>query len=241
MDLETAPNLAHVWSMWGENIPLDRLKESGYILCWTAKWLGEEKIYTGSRQKHNRKSMLSPIWDLLNEADAVVHYNGKKFDIPWLNSEFALEGFTPPSPYKQMDLLETVRSSFKFPSYKLAYVAPVLGLGKKIDTSYSLWDGCMKGDKSSWEDMLKYNVQDVILLEKLYNKLRPWIRSSVNYGLYSEDKEKCPRCGSGRFTRRGFAFTHANRYARFRCVDCGKWFRSNKPEDKPGKRYVEVI
>ncbi|NIV35232.1 MAG: hypothetical protein GWN58_38990, partial [Anaerolineae bacterium] len=50
------------------------------------------------------EGMLEGAWELLDEADAVVHYNGKKFDIPTLNREFVKYGFTPPSPYKQIDL-----------------------------------------------------------------------------------------------------------------------------------------
>ncbi len=38
--------------------------------------------------KSDRKSMLKSIHSLMDEADAIVHYNGNRFDIPMLNKEF---------------------------------------------------------------------------------------------------------------------------------------------------------
>ena len=105
LDIETAPNTANVWGLFKENIPLQRLTESGYILCWSAKWLGEKEIYFNSLHESNKEDMLQQIHNLLGEADSVVHYNGTRFDIPWLNREFAEVHFAPPAPYHQIDLL----------------------------------------------------------------------------------------------------------------------------------------
>jgi hypothetical protein len=58
---------------------------------------------------------------LLDSADVVLHFNGRRFDVPHLNREFLLAGLTPPSPYKQIDLLSgVVRQGSSFPSNKLA-------------------------------------------------------------------------------------------------------------------------
>jgi uncharacterized protein YprB with RNaseH-like and TPR domain len=131
LDIETSPLTAHVWGLWQQNVGLPQIVDSGRTLCFAAKWLGEDKVIFSSVEKTNPKRMLLKIWDLLEEADAVVHYNGTKFDIPTLNKEFLLNDLTPPAPYKQIDLLRVARSQFKFPSNKLDYVANVLGLGKK--------------------------------------------------------------------------------------------------------------
>jgi uncharacterized protein YprB with RNaseH-like and TPR domain len=118
LDIETAPNLGYIWKMFKENIPLDRLIESGYILCWSAKWLGEKEVFFESLQGKSSKAMLRPLYKMLNEADAVIHYYGKKFDIPTINNEIVDAGWAPPSPYKQIDLYDTVAQQFKFPSNK---------------------------------------------------------------------------------------------------------------------------
>jgi DNA polymerase elongation subunit (family B) len=176
--------------------------------------------------------MLRSIYYLLDEADAVVHYNGTKFDIPTLNQEFISVGLTPPSSYKQIDLLRTTRGQFRFPSNKLDYVSRVLGLGQKLEhKGHDLWIGCMEGNQECWATMEKYNIQDVVLLEKLYNKLRPWIKNHPNVGLYAEvETAMCPVCGGSHLTKRGKAHTALGTYTRFRCNDCGKWSRSRKSE-----------
>ena len=228
LDIETAPNLAHVWGLWDQNVSLNQLIDSGYILCWTAKWLGKEGVFFSSRQKNTKKGMLKSIHSLLNEADAVVHYNGRRFDVPWLNREFITCGFKPPSPYKEIDLLETVKKSFKFPSNKLEYVSKALGVGEKIKTTHELWIGCMKNDPKCWELMQEYNIRDVVLLERVYEKLLPWIKGHANYSMLSANTLVCPNCGGNNAQRRGFSYTLASKFQRYQCKDCGHWFKDNK-------------
>jgi DNA polymerase elongation subunit (family B) len=177
LDIETSPNTAHVWGLYNQNVSLNQLMESSYVMCWAAKWLGEEEIYFDSIMESKHKSMIKKIHALLDECDAVIHYNGTKFDIPTLNKEFLLAGLAPPSPYKEIDLLRTSRSKFKFPSNKLDYVAQALGLGEKVKhIGHELWIKCMNKDKQAWDMMKKYNIQDVALLEKVYVKMLAWVK-----------------------------------------------------------------
>lgn len=221
-----------MWGLWKENIPISRLIESGYVLCWSAKWLGDEQIYFDSVHASGTTAMLYFIHDLLGEADAVVHYNGSSFDIPTLNKEFILHGFTPPAPYKQIDLLKVVRDRFRFPSNKLDYIAQALGVGKKQDhRGMELWLKCMADDAEAWKEMETYNKQDVVLLEGVYNKLVPWIKNHPNVALYSKaEGHTCPNCGSVHLQKRGFAYTHVGTYQRFQCVGCGTWSRTRRTE-----------
>jgi hypothetical protein len=41
----------------------------------------------------------------------------------------------------------------------------------------------MQRDLAAWQKMEKYNIQDVILLEKLYITLLPWIISTPSRGI----------------------------------------------------------
>lgn len=228
LDIETSPNLAHVWGIWQQNVGLSQLLESSYTMCYSAKWHGEEDIYFDSVQKSKPKAMLKGIHELLNDADAVVHYNGTKFDIPTLNKEFLLHSMLPPSPYKQIDLLRVVRSNFRFPSNKLDYVAQRLKLGKKNShEGHELWIKCMNGDKDAWQRMEDYNIQDVVLLEALYDNLLPWIKSHPNRNLFST-APVCPTCGEGRLLKRGTATSSSGIYQRFQCKACGTWSQGTK-------------
>ena len=245
LDIENAPNLAHVWGLWDENVSLKQLQESAYILCWAAKWYKEPGIFFDSIHESSQKGMLKGIHKLLNKADAVIHYNGSRHDIPILNQEFVENGMMPPSPAKQIDLLTTVKNRFKFPSNKLEYVVKRLGVGEKIDTSlvggHTLWVRCMNGDPAAWRLMKEYNIHDTVLLEGLYEKLLPWIKGHPNMGVYGTDSLVCTSCSSRNYIRRGMAVTRDNRYQRYQCKDCGSWFRATKPRvPKAGEKFSAI-
>jgi DNA polymerase elongation subunit (family B) len=198
-------------------------------MCWAAKWMGEEVVYFDSVNDSSNKKMIKGIHKLLDEADAVVHYNGIKHDIPLLNKEFIQMGLQPPSPYKQIDLLQTAKRQFKFPSNKLEYVCKALGVKQKIKTiGHELWTRCMAGDKEAWEMMEEYNINDVVILEEVYNKILPWIKGHTNHSLYSQDKAVCPNCGSSHLQKRGYAYTLASMYQRYKCKTCGHWSKDSK-------------
>ena len=44
LDIETAPNLAHVWGLWNQNVGITQIVTAGYTLCWSAKWLGSGEM-----------------------------------------------------------------------------------------------------------------------------------------------------------------------------------------------------
>lgn len=240
IDIETAPNIAHVWGLWQQNVGLPQLLDSSYTLCWAAKWFGQSEVMFSSVQKNSPRKMLKTVYKLLEEADAVVHYNGTKFDIPTLNKEFILNGMSPPAPYKQIDLLRVARSQFRFPSNKLDYIANALGLGKKTKhIGHELWVQCMNNDPIAWDQMEEYNKQDVVLLENLYKKLLPWIKHHTNHCLYEESSLVCPNCGGKHYQKRGFSVTTTCKYQRYLCKDCGNWFRGTTSlGPKAGNKFV---
>lgn len=229
LDIETAPNVAYVWGLWDQNISTNQLVSNSHILCWSAKWLGEREVMHSSLFRTNQKDMLEQIHALMSEADAVVHYNGNKFDIPTLNREFLTTGMEPPSPSKQIDLLRIVRRQFKFSSNKLDFVCQTLGLGNKVEhKGMDLWRDCLANVPAAWKIMERYNSRDVVLLEKLYHKVLPWIPGHPNNNLYSPVKEGCPRCGSVKYQKRGVAHTATMSYIRYQCQSCHGWFKGAK-------------
>lgn len=241
LDIETAPNTAHVWGLWDQNIGLNQLMESSYVMCWAAKWLDDEDVRWARVKNGNRKGMLAQIHKLLDAADSVIHYNGTKFDIPTLNKEFIIHNMHQPSPYKQMDLLKVARRQFKFASNKLDYVARALGVGEKTaHHGHELWVQCMNNDPKAWAVMEEYNKNDVVIMEKVYYKLLPWMKTHTHVGLYAEDAKVCPNCGEARYQRRGFAYTQAGRYARYQCQACASWFRGSIRNDKKGERFIVI-
>lgn len=240
LDIETAPNIAYVWGLWQQNVGIDQIANSGYVMCWSAKWLGEKDMHFNSIANVTPRTMLRTIHKLLDEADIVIHYNGAKFDIPTLNKEFLIYGLKPPAPYKQVDLYKVVRDAFRFPSNKLDYVSRTLKLAEKIrHKGFELWVECMAKDPTAWKAMERYNKQDVVVLEALYHRLLPWITSHPNLGAF-KDGIVCPKCGSARHQSRGVQVTTTVHYRRFQCSDCGGWFRLVKRNKAFKAKYTNI-
>lgn len=243
LDIETSPHIAYVYGARKVNINPDMMAKAGYMLCWSAKWLGQKKVYFGAVNKHGPKRMLTQLRKLMNESDAIMHYNGLRFDIPTINQEFMERDMAPPSPSKQIDLLKTMRSQFRYPINKLEFIVKRLRIGEKAKhEGIPLWVKCMAGNKTAWKAMEAYNKRDVILLEKLYNKVLPWIKNHPDRNLYNvHDEEGTPKCGQcgGTVQRRGFAYTAAGKYKQFCCMTCGVWHRS-KRNLAPTREMVKV-
>jgi len=245
LDIETAPMKGWFWGIWDQTIGLNQIEETSYILCWSAKWLGEKKVMFDSVKASGAKLMLGRMHKLLDEANVVVHYNGQKFDVPTLNKEFIQLRFAPPAPYKQVDCLKEVKRLFRFPSNKLDFVSQALGIGaKKAHEGFTLWTKCMDPKhpehEAAWKRMERYNRHDVKILESLYLRLLPWLDKHPNHGAH-EDIACCPKCGSEKFQQRGYAVTQVMKYRRYQCGSCGGWFRGNKSQSvRPRERMANI-
>ena len=246
-DIETAPNKAFVWGLWKQTVSLSQLIQSGRVMCFAWRWFSapDHEVefaseFTGDRRqtKAAHKRMVKRAWSLLDEADAVVHYNGTSFDVPTLNKEFVKIGLGPPSPFAEIDLIQTARKRFRFSSNKLAHLLKELGIEEKLDNSgFRLWIGCMDGDADAWAEMEHYNRRDVSSMEPLYRMLLPWISTHPNHALYRADDGNglpfvtaptCPRCGSQNVQRRGYQRTKVMVYHRYQCQECRGWSRTRQ-------------
>ena len=229
IDIETRPNLAYSWGLFDQNIGINQIVEAGEMICFAARFLGEKKMHYYSTFHDGKDTMVQAAWDLLDAADVVMHFNGKRFDVPHLNREFVTAGLGPPSPYDQIDLLLAVRKQFKFPSNKLAYISKALGMKGKLDNGgFDLWVSCIKGDPKAWRLMKKYNIQDVVLLEEMYETLLPWLPSHPNRRLYGAE-DGCPRCGAkASLQRRGHKALQTGVYQQYHCTACKAFSRGSK-------------
>ena len=243
IDIETAPNVVYAWGLFNQNIDISQIAKPGYTLCWAAKWDHEKKVMFSSI-RDGEKEMTEWAHEILSEADAVIHYNGIKFDIPKLNNEFLKYNMAPPASYSQIDLLRTARSQFKLTSNKLDFVCQHLGIGAKIKhKGMQLWIDCMEGDEKAWREMERYNKQDVRLLPVLYERLLPWIKNHPNEGLYVDtDSPICVKCGSTELQRRGYGYTTTQRYPRFFCTSCHSWLmgRHSDVSREDGKNILKA-
>jgi DNA polymerase elongation subunit (family B) len=194
------------------------------LLCFGFKFEGEDTIVVDERE--GREVMIRKLWDLLNQTDMLVSYNGQSFDTPKVNSEFMKLGLGPPSPYKEIDLYRQIRKHSKFYSGKLGFVAQRLVNDTKTETGgFQLWKDVLAGDEAGWGLFRKYQVQDVDLLVTLFDQVRPWIKMPHPI---SPNPVSCHNCGSTTLHRRGVTRTLYSTYQRYMCTGCGKWLRSQK-------------
>ena len=238
-DIETAPFLAYAWSRFKNYTSDAQVVQEGYVLCWAAKWLGNDNIMFDSIWQHDAKvsegndyEVCKSLHALFDEADIVVAHNGNRFDVPLMNTRFLFHRLPPNTPYKKVDTLSILRHNFMLPSNKLSSAAIYLGLTDKMDAGgFHTWLGCINGDEEHQEHMLTYNIQDVLTLEELYLRVRPWYNSHPNVSLYySNPTNRCPCCGSVNVTTQNpdthTAVSAMTVYPLVICNNCGK--RSRK-------------
>lgn len=214
------------------------IKNDWYILSYSAKWLGDapsKVMYADQRNAKDvsdDKKMLEGIWKLMDEADIIVGQNSKKFDVKKLNARFILNGMKPPSGYKQIDTLVLAKKYFAFTSNKLEFLSSNLCTKyKKLQhgkfPGFSLWKECLAGNKEAWKEMQKYNCHDVLATEELYTKLVAW-DASINFDAYTEDLNHTCSCGHKEFENKGYAYTSAGKFNRYKCKECGKESRGKE-------------
>lgn len=234
IDIETSPIVSYTWGPKYESNIIEVLKDTN-ILSFSAKWLNGKQLTKGlndyrgyKSNKVDDKKLVTDLREILDEADIVVTQNGIDFDMKLINARLLKHGLTPPSPYKNIDTKREAKKIVRLPSYSLDDMGAYFGIGHKLHHSgFDLWKRCMAGDINAWNKMKKYNAQDVILTEKLYLKLRPFMKTHPNVSVYTE-KEECPKCHSDKVQKRGYTLTNASKYQRYQCQDCAGWYRGTK-------------
>ena len=236
LDIETIPLHVYVWGLYKQRIPYDNVIKEWCVLGWSAKWLFEAEVFNDiltpkEVEDRNDSRILEGMWKLLDEATVIIAHNGNSFDLRKLNVRFALNDMLPPSPYISIDTLKASKKVFAATSYALDYLVQEFCGESKLKTGFSLWKKCDNGDKEALKKMNEYNIHDVLILEDFYLKIRPWIRSHPNMGLYNTDEfenDICPTCGSTELIECGEYQTQVSLFTAYRCESCGALGRGRK-------------
>ena len=75
--------------------------------------------------------------------------------------------------------------------------------------------------------MRRYNKQDVILTEALYDRMGGWIKSHPHMGLFTHQARSCFRCGGTALTPNGVTRSASTAFASFTCDACGAQSRAS--------------
>jgi uncharacterized protein YprB with RNaseH-like and TPR domain len=235
-DIETTPNLVFVWRLGKQYVSYDSIHKERKISCICYKWGGEKTIHTLKMNmslhdltKHDDqadKKMLEEFCKVYKEADLAVGHNGIKFDIGSIRSRLVAYNLPDIAPVILDDTYISTKA-IGFNSHKLDYLSKYLGLGQKAPHPYQLWVNVMQGNEKALDETVEYCVQDVRLLEKIYNAVLPYINTKLNRAAFNEDARLCPSCGKNTLISNGTKVTVTwGQKTQFKCTSCGKYSTS---------------
>lgn len=229
-DIETGHSIAAIFSLLNKNmISHKNILQEGYMICAAYKELGSKKTHAVSvlddpkrfaKDPNDDYHVVKHMHDVLSSADEIVHHFGDNFDIKYFNTRALYHGLPPLHVIKQTDTYKICKKKFRFSSNRLDYVGNYLGLGGKISTREGLWIDCLQGKKTAIRDMVKYNKQDVDLLEKVYITVAPWAKANLNRAIENPIDIVCPLCGSTHVRKDGHSYKATGKYQRYRCGEC---------------------
>lgn len=199
-DIETSPNVVLSWgASWKERINYSNILEERKIICICWKWEGEDEVHSLDwGKKQCDKKLLKAFIKEANKASELVAHNGDRYDLTWLKTRCLYHRIEAFPKYITIDTLKHARSSFRFNSNRLDYIAQFLGVGKKVDTGgFQLWKDVMNAEEGALEKMVDYCKGDCIVLENVYNELKNYVPHKSHRGVLTGGKKwHCPECGS---------------------------------------------
>lgn len=199
-DLETSPNLGLFWRTgYKISINPEAIVKERQIICIGWKWEGEKQVHVISwGDKRNDKAMLQEFLKVAEQADELCAHFGDSFDMPWFRARCLIQGLNPLPIFKTIDTKALASKYYYFNSNKLDYLASLFGYGHKEDTDWQMWvDIMLHNNKRQLRKMMHYCGKDVILLEKVWGRLRYATRPKTHVGVFEgAEKWTCPHCGS---------------------------------------------
>lgn len=229
LDIERFPFLAAGYDLRTTYIPFGNIVQPSRMCCVAAKWLDSDEVFflaeydfdKGKLTKPARRKMLTEIRRLVDEADIIVSFNGNRFDLPHLTTEWVLAGVPEPSPVKSVDLYQVGRKRLRLESNSLRYMCQRLGLPAKGDYGgMKAMLAAMDGDREVWEHLRDYNAQDVISTEALYLRLQGHNPQHPMMGS-AFDGLRCNQCGGTNLEPAGWNRATVLERAQYRCTHCG--------------------
>lgn len=248
-DIETSQNLVAVFQLANNDwIDPSNIVRERYIICAGWLWAGEKKVHTVSvlddpkrydKDPYDDEYVVRQLHKVLSEADVIIGHNSDSFDKRYVDTRALVHGLAPLPPITSVDTYKIAKSKFMLNSNKLNYIGGLLKVGEKLPTTPGLWMRVLKGEKKAIRDMVTYNKQDVLLLERVFLKLRPYASNHINRELFGETG--CPRCGHHKIQSRGVHKAISRVYRRWQCQNpkCMGWFKSTKAE--PGTTRFRIL
>lgn len=193
------------------------IKSEPKILTVAWKYLYEDKVYhlKWDQETRSDKKLVEEFVKIYNEADCVIGINNNSFDNKWLNTRAAKYNLPINTKVKSFDIQKQVKRFLRLPSYSMKYMAQYFGLPLKgSHAGIEMWEnicfGSGKAAADSMEEMIDYNVQDIVVTEALYYRLKKYLNPPFHIGvLNGGHKWQSPYTGSTNVSHRKITTTMA--------------------------------
>jgi hypothetical protein len=225
-DIESTPSLGYTWGKYDQTVL--KFVKHRELLSVSWKWCGEKEVQVETREgKKDDKNLAILLRNLFQEADIIVAHNGDSFDKKIAKTRMIAHDLKPTKQLVSVDTRLAARRYFDFNGNGLNDLCSFFGIGNKLPTQgLDLWLGCMKDDPKAWGIMSRYNKHDVVLLDKVYDRLRPWLENHPNIGRLIKPAQPgvCPNCASENVFKNGLRPAAQAIQQRWACKSCGKQF-----------------
>lgn len=115
--------------------------------------------------------------ELRKHAVVITHY-GIYFDVPFLRAKMTKHGLEPLPQMFAIDSWQVARNNFKVSSRRLKNLVDYFDLGSKEPVDGNLWmEAAYNGSKEAMDMIVKHNIQDVVVLERLACISFPYLKS----------------------------------------------------------------
>lgn len=246
-DLEIIPNLQKALEGWTSlsSYPGITLRASiTSIICMGWKVLGSKDVNCINawdfpewlEDINDDKKVCEAAYEVLHDADCVVGHNSKRFDWKFLQTRLLFHGLPPLPKMHHVDTCAIAKTNMFVLNNRLNTLAQFLTDIEKLDhgEGWKLWVRTYNRDAEAMALMEQYCKQDVVVLEAVFNRLKPVITGLPNHNLFSPLKEKsCPKCGSSRLKSEGKRHTSTRSYRRYCCQDCHSWCHTDLKDEAP--------
>lgn len=201
----------------------------GFTICIGYKFAGDRDTHCISidqfpqfKKDHtDDRKVLEAFRNVVEEADLLVYHYGSRFDYPFLQARCLYHNLPPLPQIPAIDTWRIARNELRLSSNRLASLTNLLDIEEKTPLKGRVWVRAQAGHRADIKYIVDHCIQDVRVLEKVYDRIMPLRRSGSGPTISSTG---CPSCGSHHLHRRGLVRTVKTLKQRWSCADCGHWF-----------------
>lgn len=229
-DIECTGMILESYGLYNQNHNHKDIIEDWSMLSYAAWFTDEENIhYLDNRfspDYRDDRQIIEGLHYLMSQADWVIGHNSDKFDIKKFNAKAEKYELPDIPEFTQYDTLKMLKAKYSLASNSLDYAARYFDLKERKSAhgkfpGKMLFDECKKGNMEAWEELERYNKQDVRVTWELFQRLA---RKDKRINLNSFYQKQTCSCGNQTFFKNGLKYAKSGVFQIYRCNLCQKTF-----------------